>query len=408
MAFIKKNLLMLILGVVSVGAISTAVWAYVAGDEILKQMQSLDGAKNRLRTQRGKPQNLSTIDAKRREVEEKEARLKKTLESALAVQSINAFYGAPRELLVADILPAPKDNSQRFEFKLRYKAEFDKLLPRMKARFKAEPDEVAREQAIIESQERGADSEALDNPWRPEVAAAEKKQNESTDSLEGFLRRFAEARAAEKVARGIYMYVDRDALRMQPMAESSAAPNDIEIWHAQMSLWIQQDIVVALSSVNEKRAESLRAAKREYETWVAHMPVKHLKSLGISGRLGTGGGLNQGGFAPSFTTIENDKDKFVVPLQLELVIEEAAINQVLDSLCTIGFYTPIRVDYEAVEADPLQREYLYGDDPVVFARIDLEAYYFREVFDKWIPKDLKRILETPGARDPDEMMGGRG
>lgn len=408
MVFIKKNLLMLILGVVSVGAISTAVWAYVAGDEIVKQMQSLDGIKSRLRSAKAKPQNLATIEAKRREVEEKEARLKKTLESVLAVQTTNAFYGAPRELLVADILPAPKDNSQRFEFKERYKSEFEKLLPRLKARVKAELDEVAREQAIIDGQEQGADSEVLDNPWRPLVAAPEKRRSAAKGSLEEFLRRYAEARAAEKVARGIYMYVDRYALRMQPMAESSAAPNDTEIWHAQMSLWIQQDLVVALASVNEKRAEALRAAKREYDAWVAYMPVKHLRSLRISGRLGRGGGLNQGGFALSFTTLDNDKDKFVVPLQLELVIEEAALNEVLDALCTIGFYTPLCVQYEAVEPDPLQREYLYGNDPVVFARIDLEGYYFREVFDKWIPKDLKRILESPGARDPDEMMGGRG
>ena len=116
--------------------------------------------------------------------------------------------------------------------------------------------------------------------------------------------------------------------------------------------------------------------------------------------------MNRGKFAASFTARRNDSKMFMIPIQMELVVEEASLMRVIDSLCGIGFYTPTRVQYKAVDANPFQTDYIYGNDPVVEIMIDMEGYYFREVFDEWIPKRLKKVLATPGAKE--KKLSGRG
>jgi hypothetical protein len=197
------------------------------------------------------------------------------------------------------------------------------------------------------------------------------------------------------------MYVDPGAINKSAAARMEGAPSDVEIWHAQMSLWIQQDMVLAIARSNEARAAELRKAGREDDLWVAHMPVKRLQTLAIDSKLGKGGGLNRWNF-PEYTAtgIKNDSKKFVVPIGLDLIIEEASITKVLDEICRVGFYTPLDVAYDAVEPEPLQDSFVYGDDPIVELRVTIEGYYFREVYDQWIPKSLSTILATPGAKDP--------
>lgn len=79
---------------------------------------------------------------------------------------------------------------------------------------------------------------------------------------------------------------------------------------------------------------------------------------------------------------------------------------VIDAVCSAGYYTPMRIEYEGVPQNPLQAPFIYGDAPVVKMVIDMEAYFFRSVFEDWIPKDLKKILATPGAVE--DVRPGRG
>ena len=80
--------------------------------------------------------------------------------------------------------------------------------------------------------------------------------------------------------------------------------------------------------------------------------------------------------------------------------------RLLDKICGVGFYTPIGVSYRAIKANPLQEDFIYGDQPVVQLRIELEAYYVRKIFEPWIPKPLKDVLKRPGARDELTDRGG--
>ncbi len=406
MAFLKKHLQVIIFAGVCLASAGAAGWGYVAGGAIIEQMQNMDRLRSDLRQQRSNPANLTTIEARKKEVEEETADLERTLDEALATQKTNVFNGQERKLLVPEVLPLPKSPGDALDFKSAYQEAFTELGKRLEGRDRPTKSEIRAQQAVIDSRNQSADT-GPKTPWMPDVPSSSgSDDSEKRDlSLAEALGESADARAAEIVARGIRMYVDRTAIRSHSMAKTDKVPDEIQVWHAQMSLWIQQDIATALSQVNEQRASALTAAGREQDIWVAHMPIKRLKVLRIKGWLGRGGGSNGGRFPQSFTDQKNDKARFIVPLQMDLIIEEAALMDVLESLCAVGFYVPIQVMYRQVEIDPLQREYIYGEAPLLLLTIDLESYYLRKVFEDWIPKILKPILATPGALD--KSKGGR-
>jgi len=402
MAFLKKNWLMIALAAVCVGSIGTAAWAYMAGGETTKQMQAVDTLRRSIQGLSGSAQNKTTIEARRKEIEAENARLGESLGIALGVQKNSRFDGRPRKLLVPDILPEPQSTADRITFKTKYEEAFAKMLGRLQGRDKATSKEIRDQQVVMDGRNQPVNPDDVEYPWRPEPKSPSIKApgRKAKTGLQGILTELPAARASELVARGILMYVSKGAIPPHAMVVSEDAPDVFEIWHAQVSLWIEQDIVSAIAGVNERRADQLSADGRPYDTWVAHMPIKHLKKLAMDSRFGTGGSINRAEYANPFTKQKNDKSRFIIPIHLELVVEEASVVEVLDSLCGVGFYTPLKVEYYRVDPTPLQDAYIYGSEPVVEIWIDLEAYYFRKVFDQWIPKKLKSVLEKKGAKDP--------
>jgi hypothetical protein len=231
-------------------------------------------------------------------------------------------------------------------------------------------------------------------------------------NLPEFLRTYPNAMAADLVAQNVRMYVDDRAFGMHQMTDRGETPTVLDIWQAQMALWIQQDIATALYRCNEERAAELRKQGLNDRLWVAYMPVKRLELLAIKDELGgTGGGSNDNNISwpVSFTGVVNDEKKFVVPMRLRMVVEESAIMNILGHLTSVGYCTPISLSYQAVPVDPLfDQGFVYGDEPVVDLTVDLEGYYSRSVLEQWIPKILKSALKTPGAKIEDDRKGGRG
>lgn len=417
MDFIKKNLFLLIVGLVGLLSIGGAVWASMAGAAVEEKLQQLDSLKRAVTSEASGAANPTIIEEKRQKAEVVKKAFSETLELALAKQKINAFTGEPRKPIIDGILPTPKSSLVRISFKAAFDKEYLKLFERLKARDKATPEEEQQQDQFLRGMK--TDQEEAPSPWFSS-SSGEKDDGEDTPApapapgaqltFKEALAQDAKARAAELVARQVYMYASERTIPRHEGARGETPPSDDQLWQAHMQLWIAQDMVVALSSVNERRAEELKKAGRAYDCWVAHMPVKRWDYLRIQAWLGRGGGMNVGSgvrFADSFTQHQNDTTKFVVPIQLELVIEEKALMEVLDAICRVGFYTPTRIEYLPFSPDPLQQEYVLGDDPMVSVRVDLEGYYFRKVFEDWINEPLKKILATPEAFE-DLRNQGRG
>ncbi len=420
MNFLKQKWKLLTFAVVCAGSIGMGGWAYVAGSEVeskLTEIQKLTQVVDRLSQN---PANETTIEAKKEEIERKKQAFEETFEAALAMQQYNPFYEqvspdgsverVKRQTIIPDVLPEPRRDADALEFREAYVREFSKLAERLRARGPAGPEEVQNETRMMEAL-RGEDDAVRSTPWpvaniEPKVTEAQSGDDE--ESIEALVRKSAAARASEVVAKDIWMYLDENAIAKHPLAETRGTPSAEEIWQAQLGLWIQQDMVTALARMNERRARNYSDAGELDKLWVAYMPVKRLEKMAIAPYLGNGGELNNADWKESFTGIENNKSRFMVPVYLKMVVEEAAVMDVINSLCSVGYYTPIWTQLQAVTPDPTYKSYIYGDEPVVELEIIVEGYYFRSVFEEWIPKDLKKVMEMKGAMDESAGRGRRG
>lgn len=417
MDFVKTHWRPIAFAAVCLLGVGAGVWGYLGGSEIEERLQSIERLRSAVEQQGRSPANARTIEAKEKDVAKANAEFEEAMTAALARQQFNAFESqvdesgkivpAPRKPLVENALPQPASAAVAIEFKHAYERAFAGLVERLNGRGKPTNDEISEHAERLNQLRSGGDS-GQKGAWGAGAGIEREEDDSKGDrSLAEVLRDYPRARITEEIAKKYWMYVDDFSIGKHEIARSEDAPTDVAIWQAQMSLWIQQDIVTALARCNEARAEELRKANRTGDIWVANMPVKRLIRLGIDNRLGKGGGSNgRGGFATSFTGQDNNDKMFVVPIAVELVVEEASMMRIVDELCRIGFYTPTAIKFNQVKPNPAQEDFIYGAAPAVEMQIDLEGYYFRKVYDKWIPKTLDRILKTAGAKEDTTGRGG--
>lgn len=409
MAVLKQYWRIIAFAFVCLASAGVGAWAYSSAGSISEQVQALDRLRNTVEGARRTAVNMNVIEARKQEIEKANAEFEESMNAALALQSYNAFLSewgpdgkvvrrVERKPLIENVLPEPKSNADAISFRGAYETAFAALTRRLRARGKATPEEVKEYFERWDALREGTSGGEW-RPWGPvTVGPAEEGDAPKNRTREEILRDYPRSRLAEEIARGINMYVDPGAFGKSDIADRTDVPTAIQIWQAQMSLWIQQDMAAALALCNEQRAEALRKAGRPDDAWVAHMPVKHLKKCSIDGKLGYGGGSNLSSFQASFTGVVNDEKRFVVPIALELIVEEAALVKIMEELCRVGFYTPTSVRYQMTPPSPIQDEFVYGEAPVLDVRIELEGYYFRQVFDPWIPNVIKEVLRFPDAK----------
>ncbi|MEK6642904.1 MAG: hypothetical protein AABZ08_03280 [Planctomycetota bacterium] len=407
MGFLKSKWRLLVFILVCLGSLGMGGWAYMSSGEVLEAVAKLSKLKTDVDQAVNVKANARIIEVRKKQVEQANSDFDKAMNDALALQKLNALFDEagpdgkvthkPRALLIDKVLPKPS-KAQAINFKEAYAKSFDDMKTRLKGRDKPTQEETTKEKVIIQSS-RGGPSTLDLGPWGPAESTAVKSKKDRT--LQEVLKESSRAKASDKVARSIQMYVNPTALVRNAKVLAMDAPTEIEIWQAQMSLWIQQDFVAIIAKMNEERAAELEKAGKTDQIWVAYMPVKHLLRMGIDSKLGKGGGSNppKGTWPTSFTSLNNDDKMFKVPLQLELVIEEAVLMDLLDRITKAGFYIPVGLNYDAVRPNPLLEDYVYGERPVIKVLIDIEGFYFRQVFDPWIPEKLKKILTTPNAVD---------
>ncbi len=400
MSVIRNNLFYIIIGLVGAGSIGLAVWSVMGADDIQQSVNQLKSLNDKVRgINQSNAANPETIKVAAENSQVRKDRFERIRKAAVGPQRDDPVTGQPRELLIPRSLPEPESDAARITFKKKYLESLDGLLTMLNARGEPTPEEIeAMRNALGGGSTASADGETP--AWRPEpVQQVIRTGDDGGTDRTSLLRRNAASVAAEKIARRIYMYASRETFGPHPaLAGDDDEKPDVEtIWHAQVQYWTAKDFAVALARLNNARAEKLKAEDRGYDAWVANMPVKRWSFLRMDDKLGRGGGINVTKFAPSHTNEENDASHFVVNLRLDLIIEEAALYDVLDAVVSAGYYTPIGIKIERVDQNPLQEEYVYGDAPIIALKIDLEAYYFRSVYEQWIPEELKPILATKDA-----------
>jgi hypothetical protein len=423
---------------------------------------------------------------------------------------------AKLDYILDEAFPDPKDRPNiHYEFVKRYREAVNGLARILAAKGPPTAADEERAKAAIEeeNEQLGLTTEkrtpaaptpatpaATPAPRRPErdrggntglaaaLAAASKVENRPAPALRGAERRPAadtgdhastrpvdsrellrtDPRRRAEIARAqeIRTYIASDNPAdtftvVQPALDVNSAPTASEMWHAQMTLWIQREICQALAQVNDAAAADLKKANRPVN--VTTLPVKELMKLLVGeyrakelptgeGAAGRGGGGGQpppragrepserkkdsGGFgaalgglagtartpartaaaapaaqetttslqaevgASTWTGRISGGDLDVVPVGIRLIIDLRALPQVIDQICRKNFYVPTRVNYRRLERSELKGAFVYGADPVVEVTLLFERYFLPRIYDEKMPSEVKVRLGHPLEEAP--------
>ena len=217
----------------------------------------------------------------------------------------------------------------------------------------------------------------------------------------------ASARAAITTARNIRCYIGTDptssSLHLSPILNPTTKPDPAQMWYAQVGLWVQQDIINAISELNDEAASRLA----EDEAYVENMPVKRLQAVQVLGywtakngqvrfdaAVGSGYGSSAIGLLEdSFTGRKSDDEFDVIRFQVLAVVDQRDLTKLIDAITRQNFYKLIDMTLTALEPNADVGEgYLYGSAPVARVDLDFEGYMARSVYEPLFPKEVRVAL----------------
>lgn len=438
MQFIKTHLISLICGVVSLALLAVAILGMMSTtvpDLLKKRVGEVSSIESLIRD----PKTESKIAAEMRRAEEFKREFDKTLDVAKRVNE--------RQPLIPDVFPRPKTDPTTLEFVDEYARAMSRLRGELEAGSLPTASEVEDEQLNIDERKKAEEEAAsgslgeltfvndqdlgsgteLRNERRTAPRANTGGREERTEAAPGQrrggpgprrgggprrsqdeLRDDPRFRAEITKARSIRMYADTDCFHEIDLTGFATVPPVELLWYAQMSYWVQKDIVAAIKEVNDSAAEEAGG-----EMFVEQSPIKRLQSVGISGyRLpqgmlkfptGSSSGGGEGGRSrtpesnsregsSTFTGKTSDSEFDVVVFRVVLWMDQRRIVQFLDAMKQQNFYECTLMEFQADRQSAEADGYRFGTAPVVRVIFDFEGYYSRALFKQFVPSSVANEL----------------
>jgi len=206
------------------------------------------------------------------------------------------------------------------------------------------------------------------------------------------------------------VYVDRDAFAINDTVIGTREPVPSDIWFAQLTLWLQQDIAQAIAQTNANSKSIIDA------------PIKHLMHLTIpiNPTPYVGAVLNTTGTPIPPAAFDNGSSQplpknltvsatgrisnpmyDVVQFTLVLRCDAAQIPTVIQTLGEgrlIDVYNVNQVSVDSIEAKGAG--YIYGPLPVVQLTLNCEALFIRDWTVPLMPDTIRRLLSIPPPLPP--------
>ncbi|HSW46733.1 MAG TPA: hypothetical protein VLM89_14315 [Phycisphaerae bacterium] len=433
MQWIKAHLTIVVCGAVSVAAIVLMVLGIMMSD-VQEALARGAGVVQNLTSAR--PVNQRVIQLTQKILEQNAAKIE-TMNKQLT--QLGSY-----QPLIEDVFPAINQSNPgaRFRFKQLLLEAQDQMIALLRAGPCPTQQEYTDEQAFIDDQKLKAAgaaglgvTESAGRTPTPAIAAPgprssigatgrvdmEQRQGLSPEQL---AETFGDVRASIRRARSIYCYVDSkaDVFGSWPGVTGSQDPSVESMWYAQMGLWLEQDVVKALASLNNRVAEAIKT--RQEDPWVGVLPVKHLKRITINGYVSSGtvpagesstSAGKPGDMIPAFYTRPSVGEQVdVIQFTVELVVEARLLPSVIDEICKAGFFTLLMVNYSAVEANENWVGHIYGPAPTINVILDFDGCFTRANYEKWLPPSVKVAIaagnsrfEQSGAAPASPAGGGR-
>lgn len=188
------------------------------------------------------------------------------------------------------------------------------------------------------------------------------------------------------------------------------APEMEACWKAQVSYWIQRDVVEAINFLNQEAAEAVKSAGGN--RWVGVMPVKEVISIRTSTYVPPKDELYKGadptgytaalppGTAESVFTGTAPTDAYdVIQFTVKLVMDQRDIPLLVERLSNDSPHTLVRASYKAVPLNKTFTGKVYGSEPTVTVVLDFETVMLGELFRPKMPPEVceKYEIKCPKA-----------
>ena len=438
MQWIKDHLHIVICGVIASAAVAFIVLGWLDG-EARADMEDDISQVSGLRSV--SPVNKTFVDQARMKFEQSEAEVRK---KEAEVQEVGE-----RTVLIDGAFPERQRAAIPLNFKRAYDLELKKFAKTLNAKDEPSSEEIGDMQTQMDDAKKKAAADrqfGLGNqpkskvgqpgfapgknlpkpplgPGRPGGPAGQaKKLAEMTP--EELVQADPEARISVLRAHEIYCYAGPDSFDRREDILGVPMPTLGDMWYAQMSLWVQDDLVKALAGVNEAAAAKIVEQDPEAKPWVGVLPVKRIVAIAIGGYVGPAGGGGLGGLGggrggrpaaaakssagdPSlvFTQRGGTDSVDVIHLSIQLVVEARMLPTIIDAISEAGFYTPLLVNYQAISPNPGWIGFIYGSDPAIEVTILWEGAFLRAKYDAWMPQEVKDAIPAGVAVSSD---GGSG
>jgi len=280
MDFVKQHIFFIVCGVAGVIGIVLGVTGMSRMSDVQEEMSKSESLYSGLGGLGSTPANQQWIQAEQKRIEEQLKNYHSLIDKA---KELN-----PYKPLLEGVFP-DGDRDKRLAFRKAYGRAFHNILGKLHYGRPATAPEIEQmtEEIRIEQKRQqglGLDQESSQEPDEPYTLA-------------GVMTKFGakkdpNARANITKAQRFYCYAEPFNTQAVPTLEYDGymiagegdleAPKLYDCWFAQLSLWIQQDIITKLASFNEQAAVKLIA--QDKNPWVGTLPIKDVISL----RIGSG------------------------------------------------------------------------------------------------------------------------
>jgi hypothetical protein len=205
------------------------------------------------------------------------------------------------------------------------------------------------------------------------------------------------------------LYLLPGALSIHPALIRTETPSPQDVWFAQLSLWVEQDVADAIAHSNLDSDSVVHSAvKQLVKLDIAQDPSVYVTEQDLkNGQPGANPNPTTPGsdfaISPSGRVCNSLYD--VVHFTLVLNVDATRLPAVLADLERNKLMTVLQVDATSVDsAAALDDGFVFGKDPVVQVSLQCEALFLRSWIDALMPDSVKFLVHggTPG------MPGGPG
>ncbi len=406
MEFLKRQLFFILCGIAAAAGVGLGVWGLQSSKKIEQELNSAKSVYNQLNSLGSNPVNKLHIDAEQERinlvVEDRNAIVDKAIE-------INRW-----EPLVPGYFPTCSSDLEE-QFQLAYREGISELLdslnwgsPADRDDIEIMKDEIAKEQRDREFGDAGASlPEFVGPPYSQGMVLT--KAGASIDPV---------ARAHMQKAQTIWCYaidpyVEEEMGKRPPSLQverevvntigTSKIPSRPVMWRAQVTYWIQADVIRAIKEVNEQAAEEFRTRQKSVaegerrSPWVGIMPVKDIVSIRVSdyalldlvpptgyqpddAKKMTEASETPGTNFGTFTNLAGDTDYDVIQFSVKLVMDQRDIPRLIEAISKDRFHTLYRMAYSSLPPNRIMQGRIYGEEPVVLVVMDFETIMLADIY----------------------------